>query len=129
MTPDEQAERLERAIEQGRELLRELNGTHKDLLRSLREARQASRDEIERRIAAELAERLELLSKTCSEQMQICVDKINSEFARLGKIMLGVDTGQSLEEIIAAVSAVPGAGILVSVTDQIRYDSDVLNRK
>jgi DNA anti-recombination protein RmuC len=126
---DQQAERLERAIEQGRELLRELNGTHKDLLRTIREAREASRDEIDRRINEYLAERLEALGETCTEQMRICVDKINSEFERLGKILLGVDKGQSLEDIVAAVAEFPGHRIVQPFDSQIRYDADVLNRK
>ena len=126
MTPEQQAERLERAITNARELLSDLNSAGKDLRKTLREARNLAAPEITDAIKAQLETALTALADIIEERQRKAVAKVTDEFERLGAILLGVDQAQPLETICQAVAAVPGRNTVQKVEGSTSHDVDIL---
>lgn len=125
---DEQAERLERAIEDARELLRDINSASKDLRRTLRETRDLLATDIAARLEGEVRDQLDKLGETTEKQMRISVEKVIGEFDKLGAILLGVDRAEPLEDMVRKVAANPGRNQIEPYDTSVTYDIDALER-
>ena len=126
MTPDQQAERLERAITDARELLSDLNSAGKDLRRTLREARNIAAPEITAAIKAHLDPALTALAEVIEARQQKAMATVTDEFERLGAILLAVDQAQPLELVCQAVAAAPGRNTVQKVEGSISHNVDIL---
>lgn len=128
MTPDEQAERLEQAVEAARELLRDLNSAGKDLRKTLRETRELLATDVADRIAAEVETGLATLGAVTEEAMRKAVEKVNHEFDRFGAILLGVDQAEPIEDMVRKVAAMPGGRQVERYETDVTYDMDILEQ-
>ena len=85
--------RLEAAVGECREMIREAHAATKDLRAAVREARQEVRDlaadEVAARIQAEVSRQLEELGERTGEAVTAATQKVLSEFDRFGESLLG----------------------------------------
>ena len=86
-------DRLEAAMGECREMIREAHAATKDLRAAVREARQELRglaqDEVAAHIRAEVSRQLEDLGERTSEAVTAATQKVIAEFDRFGESLLG----------------------------------------
>jgi hypothetical protein len=89
-------DRLEAALGECREMIREAHAATKDLRAAVREAKQEARalatDEVTARIQAEVSRQLEELGERTREAITAATQKVISEFDRFGESLLGKET-------------------------------------
>jgi len=89
-------DRLEAALGECREMIREAHAATKDLRAAVREARQELRvlaqDEVAAHIQAEVSRQLEDLGERTSEAVTAATQKVIAEFDRFGESLLGKET-------------------------------------
>jgi hypothetical protein len=89
-------DRLEAAVSECREMIREAHAATKDLRAAVREAKQEARslasDEVAAQIRAEVSRQLEELGERTSEAVTTATQKVISEFDRFGEALLGKET-------------------------------------
>jgi hypothetical protein len=89
-------DRLEAAMSECREMIREAHAATKDLRTAVREAKQEVRalatDEVAANIEAEVSRQLEELGERTSEAITAATQKVISEFDRFGEALLGKET-------------------------------------
>ncbi len=89
-------DRLEAALGECREMIREAHAATKDLRTAVREARQEVRalatDEVTAHVQAEVSRQLEELDERTREAITAATQKVISEFDRFGESLLGKET-------------------------------------
>jgi PE family len=89
-------DRLEAAMSECREMIREAHAATKDLRAAVREARQEARalatGEVAAQIHAEVSRQLEELSERTGEAVTAATQKVIAEFDRFGEALLGKET-------------------------------------
>ncbi len=89
-------DRLEAALSECREIIREAHAATKDLRAAVREARQElralARDEVAAQIQLEASRQLEELGERTSEAITAATQKVIAEFDRFGESLLGKET-------------------------------------
>jgi hypothetical protein len=89
-------DRLEAAIGECREVIREAHAATKDLRAAVREAKQEMRalttDEVAAHVRAEVSGQLEELEERTREAITVATQKVISEFDRFGESLLGKET-------------------------------------
>jgi chromosome segregation ATPase len=89
-------DRLEAAMNECREMVREAHAATKDLRAAVREARQElralARDEVAAQIQLEVSQQLEELGERTSEAITAATQKVITEFDRFGESLLGKET-------------------------------------
>ena len=89
-------DRLEAAIGECREMIREAHAATKDLRAAVREARQELRalakDEVAAHLQMEVSRQLEELGERTHEAVTAATQKVISEFDRFGESLLGKET-------------------------------------
>jgi hypothetical protein len=88
-----EADRLEAAVSECREMIREAHAATKDLRAAVREAKQEVRalaqDEVAVHVQAEVSRQLEELGERTGEAITAATQKVISEFDRFGESLLG----------------------------------------
>ena len=86
-------ERLEAAIGECREMIREAHAATKDLRAAVREAKRElhalAKDEVAARVELEVSRQLEDLGERTSEAVNAATQKVIAEFDRFGESLLG----------------------------------------
>jgi hypothetical protein len=89
-------DRLEAALGECREVIREAHAATKDLRAAVREAKQEVRalttDEVAAHVRAEVSGQLEELEERTREAITAATQKVISEFDRFGETLLGKET-------------------------------------
>jgi len=89
-------DKLEAAIAECREMIREAHAATKDLRTAVREAkkevRELTRDEVAAHLHQEVSRQLEELSERTGEAITAATQKVIAEFDRFGESLLGKDT-------------------------------------
>ena len=89
-------DRLEAAVSECREMIREAHAATKDLRAAVREARQETRalarDEVAAQIQLEVSRQLEELGERTDEAITVATQKVIAEFDRFGESLLGKET-------------------------------------
>jgi hypothetical protein len=89
-------DRLEAAMNECREMIREAHAATKDLRAAVREARQElralARDEVAAQVQLEVSRQLEELGERTSEAITAATQKVIAEFDRFGESLLGKET-------------------------------------
>jgi allophanate hydrolase subunit 2 len=89
-------DRLEAALGECREVIREAHAATKDLRAAVREAKQEVRalttDEVAAQVRAEASGQLEELEERTREAIAAATQKVISEFDRFGETLLGKET-------------------------------------
>ena len=89
-------DRLEAAMNECREMIREAHAATKDLRAAVREARQEVRalatDEVAAHVQQEVSRQLEELGERTSEAITAATHKVIAEFDRFGGSLLGKET-------------------------------------
>ena len=89
-------ERLEAAVGECREMIRESHAATKDLRAAVREAKrelqELARDEVSARIQGEVSRQLEELGERTREAVSAATQKVITEFDRFGEALLGKET-------------------------------------
>ena len=89
-------ERLEAAVGECREMIREAHAATKDLRAAVREAKRElqdlARDEVSARIQGEVSRQLEELGERTREAVSAATQKVITEFDRFGEALLGKET-------------------------------------
>jgi hypothetical protein len=89
-------DRLEAAMDECREMIRDAHAATKDLRAAVREAKQELRaltqDEVAANIRAEVSRQLEELGQRTSEAVTAATQKVIAEFDRFGEALLGKET-------------------------------------
>jgi len=89
-------DRLEAAMNECREMVREAHAATKDLRAAVREAKQEvrtlGRDEVAAQIQLEVSRQLEELEERTSEAITAATQKVIAEFDRFGESLLGKET-------------------------------------
>jgi phage protein D len=88
-----EADRLEAAVAECREMVREAHAATKDLRTAVREAKSEIRaltnDEVAAHIQAEVSRQLEVMSEQISEAITAATQKVIADFDRFGESLLG----------------------------------------
>ena len=91
-----EADRLEAAVAECREMIREAHAATKDLRTAVREAKQEMRtlaqDEVAAHIQHEVSRQLEELGQRTQEAVTAATQKVIAEFDRFGEALLGKET-------------------------------------
>jgi chromosome segregation ATPase len=91
-----EVERLEAAIDECREMIREAHAATKDLRAAVREAKRELQDlgknEVSVRIQGEVSRQLEDLGERTREAVSAATQKVIAEFDRFGETLLGKET-------------------------------------
>jgi DNA topoisomerase VI subunit B len=91
-----EADRLEAAISECREMIREAHAATKDLRAAVREAKSEmhalARDEVAGQIQQEVSRQLEELGERTHEAISAATQKVIAEFDRFGESLLGKET-------------------------------------
>ena len=91
-----EVDRLEAAMNECREMVREAHAATKDLRAAVREAKQELRalakDEVAAQIQLEVSRQLEELGERTSEAITTATQKVIAEFDRFGESLLGKET-------------------------------------
>ena len=86
-------DRLEAAVSECREMIREAHAATKDLRAAVREAKQAmrtlARDEVAGQVHLEVSRQLEELGERTGEAITAATQKVIAEFDRFGESLLG----------------------------------------
>ena len=89
-------DRLEEAVSECREMIREAHAATKDLRAAVREARQEVRalakDEVTAQVQLEVTRQLEELGERTGEAVTAATQKVIAEFDRFGESLLGKET-------------------------------------
>ena len=89
-------DRLEAAVGECREMIREVHAATKDLRTAVREAKKEmsalTRDEVAAQVQAEVSRQLEELGMRTSEAISAATQKVIAEFDRFGELLLGQET-------------------------------------
>jgi DNA topoisomerase VI subunit B len=89
-------DKLEAAIAECREMIREAHAATKDLRTAVREAKKEvhdlTRDEVAAHLQREVSRQLEELSERTGEAITAATQKVIAEFDRFGETLLGKDT-------------------------------------
>jgi phage protein D len=89
-------DRLEAAVAECREMIREAHAATKDLRTAVREAKQEIRtltqDEVAAQLRLEVSRQLEELGERTSEAITAATQKVIAEFDRFGESLLGKET-------------------------------------
>jgi Glu-tRNA(Gln) amidotransferase subunit E-like FAD-binding protein len=89
-------ERLEAAVGECREMIREAHAATKDLRAAVREAKRElqdlTKDEVSARIQGEVSRQLEELDERTREAVSTATQKVIAEFDRFGESLLGKET-------------------------------------
>ena len=89
-------ERLETAVGECRQMIREAHAATKDLRAAVREAKQElqdlAKDEVGVRLQSEVSRQLEDLGERTREAMSAATQKVIAEFDRFGEALLGKET-------------------------------------
>lgn len=89
-------DRLEAAMSECREMIREAHAATKDLRAAVREAKQEMRDlavgEVATHIQAEVSRQLEELGERTGEAVTAATQRVIAEFDRFGEALLGKET-------------------------------------
>jgi len=89
-------DRLEAAVSECREMIREAHAATKDLRAAVREARQETRalarDEVAAQIQLEVSRQLAELGERTGEAVTAATQKVIAEFDRFGEALLGKET-------------------------------------
>jgi phage protein D len=89
-------DRLEAAVTECREMIREAHAATKDLRAAVREAKQEIRtltqDEVADQLRLEVSRQLEELGERTSEAITAATQKVIAEFDRFGEALLGKET-------------------------------------
>jgi hypothetical protein len=88
-----EADRLEAAISECREMIREAHAATKDLRAAVRDAKgeihALAKDEVAAQIQLEVSRQLEVLSERTQEAISAATQKVIAEFDRFGESLLG----------------------------------------
>ena len=88
-----EVDRLEAAISECREMIREAHAATKDLRTAVREAkkelRELAKDEVAGQVHSELTRQLDELRERTSEAVSVATQKVIAEFDRFGEALLG----------------------------------------
>ena len=91
-----EVDRLEAAMNECREMVREAHAATKDLRAAVREARQEMRalaeDEVAAQVRLEVSRQLQELGERTSEAIAGATQKVIAEFDRFGESLLGKET-------------------------------------
>jgi len=91
-----EVDRLEAAVSECREMIREAHAATKDLRTAVREAKQEMRtlaqDEVAAHIQHEVSRQLEELGQRTQEAVTAATQKVIAEFDRFGEALLGKET-------------------------------------
>jgi DNA topoisomerase VI subunit B len=91
-----EVERLEAAVAECREMIREAHAATKDLRVAVREAKREmqdlAKDEVGARIQDEVSRQLEELGERTREAVSTATQKVIAEFDRFGETLLGKET-------------------------------------
>ena len=91
-----EVERLEAAVGECREMIREAHAATKDLRAAVREAKREmqdlAKDEVGARIQDEVSRQLEELGERTREAVSTATQKVIAEFDRFGEALLGKET-------------------------------------
>jgi hypothetical protein len=91
-----EVDRLEAAVSECREMIREAHAATKDLRAAVREAKQEVRalahDEVAAHVRLEVSQQLEELGERTSEAITAATQKVIAEFDRFGEALLGKET-------------------------------------
>jgi hypothetical protein len=91
-----EVDRLEAAMNECREMIREAHAATKDLRAAVREARQEMRalagDEVAAQVQVEVSRQLQELGERTSEAITAATQKVIAEFDRFGESLLGKET-------------------------------------
>ena len=89
-------ERLEAAVGECREMIREAHAATKDLRAAVRDAKRElqdlTKDEVSARIQGEVSRQLEELDERTREAVSTATQKVIAEFDRFGESLLGKET-------------------------------------
>ena len=89
-------DRLEAAVSECREMIREAHAATKDLRAAVREAKQEmrtlARDEVAGQVHLEVSRQLEELGEQTAEAITAATQKVIAEFDRFGESLLGKET-------------------------------------
>ncbi len=89
-------DRLEAAVDECREMIREAHAATKDLRTAVREAKKElhalAKDEVAAHIQQEVSRQLEELGERTREAVSTATQKVIAEFDRFGESLLGKDT-------------------------------------
>ena len=89
-------DRLEAAVSECREMIREAHAATKDLRAAVREAKQEmrtlARDEVAGQVHLEVSRQLEELGERTAEAITAATQKVIAEFDRFGESLLGKET-------------------------------------
>ena len=89
-------DRLEAAVDECREMIREAHAATKDLRAAVREAKRElqdlAKDEVAVHIQREVARQLEELDERTREAVSVATQKVIAEFDRFGESLLGKET-------------------------------------
>ena len=89
-------DRLEAAIGECREMIREAHAATKDLRAAVREAKREvhalAKDEVAAQVQVEVSRQLEELGERTSEAVTAATQKVIAEFDRFGESLLGKET-------------------------------------
>ena len=89
-------DRLEAAVSECREMIREAHAATKDLRAAVREAKQEmrtlARDEVASQVQLEVSRQLDELSERTAEAITGATQKVIAEFDRFGESLLGKET-------------------------------------
>ncbi len=91
-----EVERLEAAVSECREMIREAHAATKDLRAAVREAKREvqdlAKDEVGVRIQGEVSRQLEELGERTRQAVSAATQKVITEFDRFGETLLGKET-------------------------------------
>jgi chromosome segregation ATPase len=91
-----EVERLEAAVGECREMIREAHAATKDLRTAVREAKREmqdlAKDEVGARLQDEVSRQLEELGERTREAVNTATQKVIAEFDRFGETLLGKET-------------------------------------
>lgn len=123
MTPEQQAERLEAATANAREILSELYSAGKDLRATIKEARALLTGTT---WETEVRAQMTALANVLEGRIDEASAKVLSEFKRLGDILLATDQGVPFENLVEQVAAEPGQCRIEAVKGKVAFDVDPL---
>jgi hypothetical protein len=91
-----ETDRLEAAIAESKELIRDAHGAAKDLRAAIREAKEdvlaLTKQQVAATVEAEVTRQLEELNKRTQEAISAATEKVLAEFDRFGESLLGKET-------------------------------------
>ena len=107
-----QLQRLQGATAEAKQTIADLHSVAKDARATMREMRDLLTRDIRCELQAAVREHVDVLHRANKQAMEDSVTKVIDDFNRLGKLLMSVDSPNPLEEIVAAVVAKPGQGIV-----------------